>query len=196
MTVTYNGKYSKSKQQSLYLFNYSTSLWDLIDSRNIGTGDVTVTYVTTSPASFISSSGEMKLKVYSDGGNKNYTCSGDLMRFTVETAGFIPTGTYAKNMPIVHEQEFISFSIYPNPSGSRAIADYTLNTSSYVQLSVFDLNGRQVMQIIPGENQEAGKYTYEINGSDLQAGLYLCKLVIKPENGEISSHSRKIVLIK
>ena len=85
LTVTYDGKYSGTVKQILYLWDWSSSGWVLIDSRNIGTRDVTVARTLTIPANYISPAGEIRLRVYSSGGKKNYVCYGDFMQFTVET---------------------------------------------------------------------------------------------------------------
>ncbi|OGP86566.1 MAG: hypothetical protein A2V87_11705 [Deltaproteobacteria bacterium RBG_16_58_17] len=85
LTIAYDGKYSRTTTQKLYLWNWSTGGWVQIDSRNVGTKDVTIINTLAAPANYISSSGEIRLRVYSSGGNRNYVCYGDFMQFSVET---------------------------------------------------------------------------------------------------------------
>ena len=82
-------KYSRTgRTQTLYLFNWSTSAWTQIDSRSVGQSDVTVTNTQSSPANFISPTGEIRMRVLASGGaNKSFTCSGDQVQFVVETSG-------------------------------------------------------------------------------------------------------------
>ena len=89
LTTTYDGKYSRSgRTQTLYLFNWSTSTWTQLDSRSVGTSDVTISNTQSSPANFISPAGEIRVRILgSGGGNKSFTCSGDQVGFAVETSG-------------------------------------------------------------------------------------------------------------
>ena len=89
ITTTYDGKYSRSNTtQTLYLYDWSTASWTQIDSRIVGQTDVTVTNTQTLPASFVSPSGEIRLRVRgSRSNNQSYTCSGDYVQFVVETSG-------------------------------------------------------------------------------------------------------------
>jgi len=88
-TVTYDGKYSRSNRtQTLYLYNWSSASWTQIDSRTVGLSDVTINSTQASPANFISATGEIRLRVLGSGGNsRSFTCSGDYVHVTVETAG-------------------------------------------------------------------------------------------------------------
>lgn len=85
LTTTYDGKNSRNVTQTLFLFNWSTSTWTQIDSRSVGTTDVTVTNVQAGPASFISPTGEIRLRVLGSlTTNRSFTSSGDFVQFTVE----------------------------------------------------------------------------------------------------------------
>jgi len=88
-TVTYDGKYSRSNRtQMLYLYNWSSASWTQIDSRTVGLSDVTINSTQETPANFISATGEIRLRVLGSGGNsRSFTCSGDYVHVTVETAG-------------------------------------------------------------------------------------------------------------
>ena len=89
LTTIYDGKYSRnSTTQTLYLFNWSTASWTQIDSRTVGQSDVTITTTQTSPANFISATGEIRLRVRgSRTQSQNFICQGDYVRFTIETSG-------------------------------------------------------------------------------------------------------------
>jgi beta-lactamase superfamily II metal-dependent hydrolase len=89
LTTTYDGKYSRNTTtQTLYLYDWSTASWTQIDSRTVGQNDVPVTNIQTSPASFVSPTGEIRLRVRgSRTNNQSFFCQGDYVRFVVETAG-------------------------------------------------------------------------------------------------------------
>lgn len=83
LTVAFDGKLSASLNQRLYLYNWSTSSWTQIDSRTVGTSDTSVSWNTTSPANYISSSGQIRLRQYVTR-SSSFTSSSDFARFTVE----------------------------------------------------------------------------------------------------------------
>ena len=68
LIVNFDGKNQTSKTQVLYLYNFTSSTWDQIDSRAVSSTDVTITYENASPANYISSGGEIRLRVYTSGG--------------------------------------------------------------------------------------------------------------------------------
>jgi beta-lactamase superfamily II metal-dependent hydrolase len=90
LTVTYDGNFTVSRTQTLYLWNWATSVWDQINSSVVGTTDVTKTWSTGSPANYVSS-GVQQVRFRVKGNNKpdgSYTSRGDYMAFTYDyTAG-------------------------------------------------------------------------------------------------------------
>ena len=83
LTITFDGKLSASLNQKLYLYNFSTSSWTQIDSRTVGTSDVTVNWNTTSPASYISGTGQIRLRQYVTR-TSSFTSSTDWVKFNIE----------------------------------------------------------------------------------------------------------------
>jgi hypothetical protein len=49
-----------------------------------------VTFSTPSAATYVSATGEIRLRVLGTGGSSNFYASGDWMRFTIESAGSAP----------------------------------------------------------------------------------------------------------
>ena len=87
LTTIYDGAYTRSVTQTLFLFNWASATWTQIDSRSVGGNDVTITNVQAAPANFISSTGEIRLRVRGSlTANKSFTCQSDFVQFTVETA--------------------------------------------------------------------------------------------------------------
>ncbi len=84
LTITYDGNYSTSRTQTLYLWSWSTSAWVQIDQATVSTSDVTRTWSTTSPAAYVSATREVRLRVFANKRNSSYTCRADYMAFTYD----------------------------------------------------------------------------------------------------------------
>ena len=79
---------------------------------------------------------------------------------------------------------------YPNPFNPTTTIGYELHKSSFVNLSVFDICGRQVATIV-NEYQSKGVYKVNFDGRGLASGIYLCSL-----KSDGFSITRKCVLLK
>jgi beta-lactamase superfamily II metal-dependent hydrolase len=90
LTATYSGKNSKTVTQTLHLWDWSASAWVQFDSRTVGSSEKLVTFSTPSAATYVSATGEIRLRVLGTGGSSNFYTSGDWMRFTIESAGSAP----------------------------------------------------------------------------------------------------------
>lgn len=88
----------------------------------------------------------------------------DLVNTTSSTVGEI------KNI------EFVK--IRPNPIEDKAVISYDLKTNSAVNIMVYDMSGKQI-QVILNTNQNAGTHHTELDVSNLNAGVYLCKAVVE-----------------
>jgi beta-lactamase superfamily II metal-dependent hydrolase len=196
LTITYDGKNSRTVTQSLHLYNWTTSIWTQIDSRSVGSTDVTITNIQTSPANYISSTGEIRLRVLSTGTTKNFTCSGDFMQFTVETAGT----TLSKNSPITKLETMPSqFSLhqnYPNPFNPATTIRYELMEEALVTVMVYDMLGREVTSLVNKERQQSGIYDVHFDASSLSSGVYHYRLIAQPLAGSTFVDTRKFMLVK
>ena len=79
---------------------------------------------------------------------------------------------------------------YPNPFNPTTNIEYTLPKTSFINLKVFDVLGREVTTLV-NDTKEAGKYTAKFDGSNLSSGIYICQL--KADN---FIESKKFVLMK
>ncbi len=64
---------------------------------------------------------------------------------------------------------------YPNPFNPSTTIRYQLSQSSLVLLTVFDILGREVAQLVQ-ERQEAGTHSVTFDGSGLPSGVYIYRL--------------------
>lgn len=79
---------------------------------------------------------------------------------------------------------------YPNPFNPVTTIRYSLGEAGLVTLSVFDLNGRLVSELVNAE-QSAGEHEVEFSGAALPSGIYFYTLT----SGSFSVSS-KMVLMK
>jgi len=84
----------------------------------------------------------------------------------------------------------LNFEIFPNPTSNIANFQYELTTKSNVQLSLYDLSGKRVKNILPVQTQEVGEYLVEFPTEGLE-GIYWVVLRF----GE-QSVARKLVILK
>jgi subtilisin-like proprotein convertase family protein len=86
---------------------------------------------------------------------------------------------------------------YPNPFNPVTVIRYQLSVKSRVSLRIFDLLGREIAELVNGE-QGAGKYETEFDGTNLASGVYLYKLEARQvgsSTGEFTA-VKKMVLIR
>ncbi len=72
-------------------------------------------------------------------------------------------------------EEFALHQNYPNPFNPSTTISYDLKHSGKITLTVFDISGRLVQEIVNG-NKPAGKHTIQFNASDLASGIYFVRL--------------------
>ena len=150
LTINYDGRNSASKTQILYLYNFTNSAWTQIDSRTVGTSEVTITYQTSSPANYISSGGEIRMRVYSSGGTSNYTTAADWMQFTLQN--------------ITKSDQTISFASLPSKTFGDADFSAGATASSGLTTSLASSN-TSVATIVNGMIHIVGAGTTSITAS-------------------------------
>jgi hypothetical protein len=79
---------------------------------------------------------------------------------------------------------------YPNPFNPSTRIQYTLSTSGYTVLKVYDVLGREVSTLVD-EVQHAGLHTVTFNASTLPSGVYLYKVT-----SGTNSSVKKMLLLK
>ena len=87
-------------------------------------------------------------------------------------------------------EDFALGPIYPNPFNSSTNIHYSLPSSRYVSLLLFDLSGRKIRTLYTGY-AEAGKYRISLNGINLPSGLYFIHF-----NAGSFEQTRKLELIR
>lgn len=97
---------------------------------------------------------------------------------TVLNAQFINGLVSSGTVGVAEENTPASFDLlqnYPNPFNHLTRINYSIAAESYVKLSIYDLNGKEVKELL-NEFQGAGVYTYTLNAEALASGFYICRL--------------------
>ncbi|HRE41929.1 MAG TPA: T9SS type A sorting domain-containing protein [Ignavibacteria bacterium] len=78
---------------------------------------------------------------------------------------------------------------YPNPFNPETKIDFSLPVNGFVELVIYDINGREIKRI--SETKTAGKYSYSFNAKDLPSGVYFYTL-----SSNNFRDSKKMILLK
>jgi subtilisin len=85
LTITYDGSFSKSQSQTLYLYNFASKTWQSIKTQTVGTSDATITYTTNTPANYISAQGDIQLRTYAtQRTSTSFNCNADYTQISIK----------------------------------------------------------------------------------------------------------------
>ena len=70
----------------------------------------------------------------------------------------------------------IPFAVFPNPFEGTARIEYQLNANSNVTLEVYNVVGEKVQSFVTGEQQSAGKHSFNFEGA--VSGIYTVRLTV------------------
>lgn len=195
-TLNYDGNNSLSNTQVLYLYNFLTSSWTQIDSRNVASNDATISYTTTTPLMYISTTGEIRARVYASGATADFKSSGDWMQFVVQTTSLgqsyngceclINNNTVGRNQNNVNTLG-TSF-LYPGENNVESILEYTLNNASTVSICLLNEEGEKIKTLCKNKFKEAGVIREKISLNGLLNGNYSIQI-------NVESASRLLPLI-
>ena len=87
-------------------------------------------------------------------------------------------------------QDFTLYQSYPNPFNSSTCIKYELSFKSNVNISVYDVSGRNIVTLLDSVQPE-GYYQLNWDAESLPSGIYFCRL-----QADNSNHIMKIVLLK
>ena len=79
---------------------------------------------------------------------------------------------------------------FPNPFNPISIIEYGIPENSYVDISLYDLNGRKIKRFVDSFHR-AGDYTLTLSSENLNSGIYLIKITSLH-----MTQTRKITIIK
>ena len=87
-------------------------------------------------------------------------------------------------------EKFSMAPAYPNPFNPVTHIEYSIPTSSMVEITIYDLIGRELVKLV-NENKDAGFYHIDWDASMVSSGVYFVNM-----KANKNSFNQKIVLIK
>jgi endoglucanase len=111
-------------------------------------------------------------------------------QFNINRINFFLTSTNINNNGNEVPEKYGLNQNYPNPFNPVTTISYSVPESAYVELEIFDLNGRRVDKIIEGQ-KSPGIYDVEFDGSRIASGIYLYRM-----NAGNYAKTRRMVLIR
>ncbi len=94
------------------------------------------------------------------------------------------------NSDLFIPSEFSLYNIYPNPFNPITTITYELPEESYVTISVYDLSGRKLTDIV-NSTKLAGIYTIQWDAEDYPSGIYFVKMMT-----DDYTKTQKVMLVK
>ena len=130
---------------------------------------------------------EIRLTVTLSDGNE-YELNGEIPNwnnneiFTVTNLSVSGSKVLPSNISII--------GAYPNPFNPVTNIMYNLNTSTNIDVSVYNTSGQVVANLFNGM-QDAGQHNFEFSGNNLSSGMYLVKI-----SSENDIQTQKVLLMK
>jgi PKD repeat protein len=154
-SASVTGKTAKFTSTGSGLYSY---VWDFGDGGTSNASHPTHTYISDS-----------KYKV-----NLTVTDTNGCIAAVSDSISIEPSG--------IREQrgKYFSWSIQPNPFNENFSISYTLEKRAETRITLYDLQGRQLVVLLNTVTMLAGEYHIEIKATDydLQPGLYFLKLEV------------------
>jgi subtilisin family serine protease len=126
----------------------------------------------------------------------NFTLTSTLTKFTTPNAKALPEMEPARSP---HPATFALEPSVPNPFNPRTLIRYALPMESRVTLTVYDVMGRRVAQLVDGAQQSAGLREVVFDGGALPSGLYFARMQaagVHDGSGKSFTSVQKMVLMK
>ncbi|HZW39578.1 MAG TPA: T9SS type A sorting domain-containing protein [Ignavibacteriaceae bacterium] len=131
-----------------------------------------------------------------DGKTMYFETSYDSGRFTIyeskmlidENGDTVATGveTSQNGLP----NDFYLYPSYPNPFNHSTTISFSLPSSGFTTLKVYDILGNEIVTLV-NEDKQPGSYTVEFNASNLSSGVYFYTLT----SGSFTMN-KKMILMK
>ncbi|MEO6693935.1 MAG: T9SS type A sorting domain-containing protein [Ignavibacteria bacterium] len=106
-----------------------------------------------------------------------------------------PTGIGSDPGVTINPTEFSLSQNYPNPFNPSTKITYAIPVEGNVTLKVFDLTGREIMNLV-NEPKQVGFHTVDFNGANLASGVYFYRINVDGVEGNNYKATRRMVLIK
>jgi len=114
---------------------------------------------------------------------------------TTEIQNYVFTETTIQNVEVISPAVFALEQNYPNPFNPSTTINFSLAADSKVSLSVFDVLGQEVANLISG-NLAAGSHEINFNASNVNSGVYFYRIDATAVDGTNFTSVKKMILTK
>ena len=105
-------------------------------------------------------------------------------------------GSLTGESPRIVVNEFSFDTPYPNPFNPVTTFKYGLPEEGNVSISVFNLTGEKVTDLMLNEMQSEGLHATEWNATEMAAGVYFINLEVVEADGDKHQKTQKVILLK
>jgi photosystem II stability/assembly factor-like uncharacterized protein len=105
---------------------------------------------------------------------------------TTNGGGFVEVKQISFQVPI----DFLLYQNYPNPFNPKTSIKYSISSSQYIKLNVYDILGKEIATLV-SEKQSPGTYEVTWDASQYPSGVYFYKLETQGYK-----ETKKMLLIK
>jgi len=99
--------------------------------------------------------------------------------------------SWLNNSMEIGNLEFGIEKVYPNPFNPSTNIDFYVNQSDDIWVSVYDIKGNLISELIDKQRMNSGLHTVKWNGENFPSGIYFVKI-----SNSMKSKSQKIILQK
>ena len=92
-------------------------------------------------------------------------------------------------------QSFTLDQNYPNPFNPSTTIQYSVAEQGHVSLKVYNVLGVEVASLV-NEQKGAGTFSVKWNASGVPSGMYLYRLSVTSDKGQMFDQAKKLVLLK
>jgi hypothetical protein len=179
-----------------YKFNTGTTTDDELSVFVLASPNLPVTEPTTptiGPATFAATDAADLGRVALRQGSSTYapTVIIDGIKVATNWSGIVSN---VKPISTVAEKFALSQN-YPNPFNPVTNINFSIPTNGNAKLSVYNALGQQVQSLLNG-SINAGTYSIQFDGKNLNSGLYFYKLELSSKDGKYFSDVKKLMLVK
>ncbi len=106
-------------------------------------------------------------------------------------------GSTSVDEPQINPDNFVLHQNYPNPFNPSTTIHFSVPSSEYVTLKVFDALGNEVATLV-NEVKSAGNYEVNFNASKLSSGIYFYRISAIPYGRQAGNfvETKKMILLK
>ena len=88
-------------------------------------------------------------------------------------------------------KQYVLYQNYPNPFNAETKITYSILSSNFVALKIYDILGREIQTLV-NDTQKANTYTVTFNTNNISSGIYFYKLHV----GSDFFETKKMLLMR